>query len=551
MTPILSHAQDRLPSQQTETPAPDGPPVTVHGVVKNAATGQPVFRALVKIDEEQLGALTDKDGRFSIAGVASGLQTFEVTKPGFHAPGKSHEEGVASEHQVRVTADTPDLSFSLAPDNSISGRALLSPSGKPAEGMGIILFERTSSDGRPQWTLVPDGHHFRTQKEYRFFGLEDGTYVLASMNDLGPLRSYDPDCKDDLEEAGWDGFPPIYYPGSPVTADATPVVVGGGQSAAVDVTLATRKLYPVRITQPTVPAGNDWYFSMQVQGRGGEGLRYGINQYRNDDVCVYLPDGAYTLVENVAPTLGSKETRPSMSGALQFSVEGYPKQTLQMPLVEARKTSIYLHYQPGPPKSPEQAESGVTQPLRNFGISLADSPNNPNDLTAEQITDATYALPSAVPGSYWIHGAAGTPGTCLGPVTAASVDLAQSPWTAGSDGMGPLIDVVLRTDCATLTFSMPPTLPAEAAGEGASIYVYAIPEFSSVAGMLSAQLQQFGERSQKLDDITPGTYRVFAFRTPHSLMYRDPTALARFGTGKEITLDAGASSTFVVQEILP
>ena len=117
--------------------------------------------------------------------------------------------------------------------------------------------------------------------------------------------------------------------------------------------------------------------------------------------------------------------------------------------------------------------------------------------------------------------------------------------------MGPLIDVVLRTDCATLTFSMPPTLPAEAAGEGASIYVYAIPEFSSVAGMLSAQLQQFGERSQKLDDITPGTYRVFAFRTPHSLMYRDPTALARFGTGKEITLDAGASSTFVVQEILP
>jgi hypothetical protein len=108
---------------------------------------------------------------------------------------------------------------------------------------------------------------------------------------------------------------------------------------------------------------------------------------------------------------------------------------------------------------------------------------------------------------------------------------------------------VLRTDCASLTLQMPATLPEESSGEGTAVYVYLVPEFSSVADILTSQLDQYGDRTEKLEHITPGTYRIFAFRTPHALEFRNPAALARMGTGQEITLQPASSTTLVMQEI--
>src|SRR5438046_732320 len=80
------------PLPQPEQPVPPGMPpalanvarATVHGVVKNAATGEPLPRALVRIEGDAMtGALTDGEGRFEIPGVPIGPETFQVIKPGF------------------------------------------------------------------------------------------------------------------------------------------------------------------------------------------------------------------------------------------------------------------------------------------------------------------------------------------------------------------------------------------------------------------------------------------------------------------------------------
>ena len=62
----------------------DRTPTTLHGVVRNAATGEGLPRALVRIEgDANTGALTDGEGRFEIPNIPVGPQAVEVRKPGF------------------------------------------------------------------------------------------------------------------------------------------------------------------------------------------------------------------------------------------------------------------------------------------------------------------------------------------------------------------------------------------------------------------------------------------------------------------------------------
>ena len=75
-------AQDQSPPTQPSTL--DRTLTTLHGVVRNAATGEGVPRALVRIEgDANTGALTDGEGHFEIPNIAVGPQSVEVRKPGF------------------------------------------------------------------------------------------------------------------------------------------------------------------------------------------------------------------------------------------------------------------------------------------------------------------------------------------------------------------------------------------------------------------------------------------------------------------------------------
>jgi hypothetical protein len=180
--PLPDPSQDS--GQAAANPAA-GLRITVQGVVLNAATGQPLPRVLVKV--EDTGALTDGEGRFEIPGVPAGLQTITATKPGFRGQGSSYR-GFDSNayHLVRVADKMPELSFSLAPTNTLSGHVTLS-TGDPAVGIGIQLLRQSVEDGRANWNLM-DVHPTNPEGEYRFAGLEDGTYLAMTLpafdNDL-------------------------------------------------------------------------------------------------------------------------------------------------------------------------------------------------------------------------------------------------------------------------------------------------------------------------------------------------------------------------------
>jgi len=107
---------------------------TVHGVVRNSASGEPLPRALVRIEgDASTGTLTDGDGRFEIPGVPLGSQEIEVIKPGFLDQAFSGV-GANSEvqqfilafthggHSILVAAEMPDVVFTMSPPTRFMAR---------------------------------------------------------------------------------------------------------------------------------------------------------------------------------------------------------------------------------------------------------------------------------------------------------------------------------------------------------------------------------------------------------------------------------------------
>src|SRR6185437_2548238 len=79
---LLLAALRGTPSEAQQRPA--AVTLAVHGTVTNAATGEPLPRALVLANGQNgAGVLTDGDGRFEIDGLAAGPNVFQISKPGF------------------------------------------------------------------------------------------------------------------------------------------------------------------------------------------------------------------------------------------------------------------------------------------------------------------------------------------------------------------------------------------------------------------------------------------------------------------------------------
>jgi hypothetical protein len=246
-----------------------------------------------------------------------------------------------------------------------------------------------------------------------------------------------------------------------------------------------------------------------------------------------------------------------VKGMVDFGVDSRSPIRLRVPLTSGVATSIHFRYEPGPPKpqvnnridgDPEGSEPDPDPMQLSVVLTDGIAGRGDSNVNASRVSNDLYELDRVAPGAYWIEAATSRQGTCLGSVTAGGQGMGHSPWTAGQNGTGEAIDVVLRTDCAQLTLQLPAGLLDESTGEAPGFYLYVVPEFDSVGGVHNGVVQTFAERSETLDDMTPGTYRVFSFDTPQQLEYRRSGALDQLnGKGQEVTLPPGGSVNLVLE----
>jgi hypothetical protein len=545
--------------------------VTVHGVVLNTASGDPLPRALVRLTGDSgAGALTDGEGRYELADIPTGPQQIEIIKPGFLdaiAEGTAAAGGDAREfaHTVLVAAGMPGVTFRMEPANAIHGQVQLS-TGDMAEGIEITLLRQTVQSGRFVWQVTATT---KTTAEgvFRFGALADGTYVVysAPAMDNEALSLFAHPKRDNVERAG---YASQFYPEARDLAGAAKIQLREGQQAEANLSLALETFHDVAATVSVASDGPAQDFSPDRAGTTlsavvvdsqGHQLPY---QAQYDPIThavqALLPDGNYALVATagrptpVARRLGlnsSPRDGGPFTGAVEFAVSGHPVTNLRIALANTARSALQVSIE----------RSGATA-----DVTAANSEGHAIVLTISQtggwVTDgmiSTFALGSltgpintmfAAPGNYWVHTNLADRRYCEASLMAGGSNLAREPLTLSVSGSPAPLTLAVRDDCASLTLSLPPAADGSGVGEEPFYTIYVVPDFDSTADVIPQTLRPSDGGKVTLQGLTPGSYHVYAFDQPVALPYHEKAPMdALPNHGQTIELSPGQAASLVLE----
>jgi hypothetical protein len=554
-------------SQQPDQPtSPYGTArLTLQGVVRNGATGEPLPRALVQIEgDADTGTLTDGEGRFEIPGVPAGPQIVRLVKPGYRdRPYAGEEAGLQAEgpaHSVLAEAPMPDLNFTLAPDCAIHGHIELS-TGDPADGISVMLLKNVVRFGRAVWAQVTST---KTNGEgnYRFGGLPDGIYAVSTEPALESEPAVSVVAAGSAANVARSGYASVYYPDARDLAGATRIRLSGGAQAEANFSLALEPFYPVTAidaAQTNAPgatrgpqAGNYLATVMDVSGHL---LPYPA-QYdeATHSLQANLPDGTYTLVvrrfgnpDDSAPASGRQTHRVgALAGAVEFTVAGHPVTGLRFPLGPPPAGVVHLRLIHNTDNPTSAIAASDAPNLVNLALDPSNGASGENVWSMDNGPDAISF--TAQPGSYWLTAYVQRKGLCAGALSSGSFNLAREPLALSLASSPPPMELELRDDCGTLALNLPATLSGFVPGEEPYYTVYVVPDFDTVQSLPPMTMHPSSGPTLNLDGLTPGSYHVYIFDSPVHLEYRNPAVLAALpNAGQQVTVSAGTTANLTLE----
>jgi hypothetical protein len=569
--PGQTQAQPQAQSQEQESAQPTAF-VPVRGVVRNAATGQPLPRVLVRIEgDADAGALTDGEGRFEFPAVPLGPQTFRLLKPGFRdRPYATEDVAYQSDgpaHSVLVAAQMPELNFHLAPTCAIHGHIDLS-TGDPAQGITVVLVKQVIRNGRAVWA---QNGTTRTNGDgaYRFASLPHGTYVVYTQPALESELAVATVAEGSAANVARGGYRGVFYPDARDFSGAARIRLAGGDQAQANLSL-TRETFHTVLATPYFPNGRPFVpnspaetgfdaslSSASIFDGAGHRLSYAAQfDTESHSIQVSLPDGAYTLLVSVATnepvteTQGKANRKPSsFAGFVEFSVAGHAVPNLRIPLglnpswpvrIRAERTSLGARQPAG-----QGLQSMVSVTTTDAGELQTEGSGG--QTTAEALGPDLLDLSSAGFGPVWINTQVNDRSLCVASFTAGGTNLAREPLNLSLATGPPLMDLTLRDDCGTLALELPPALADFVPGEEPFYTVYVVPDFDTTVDIPPMNVHPSSGPTLTLDGLTPGNYHVYVFNAPVRLEYRNPAALAALRRpGQAVMLSPGTVTNLML-----
>jgi hypothetical protein len=154
------------------------PAVAVHGIVREADSGQPVGAATVTAVDPGgqviASTVSDPDGSYLITGIDADAITLVAAAPGADPRATTVELARSTDYQANLALDTY---------STLRGTIIVD--GRPAGHVRLALH---TSDGRTAATTITDENG-----AYRFDRVKAGQYVLASTTSAGQTVPLPPD----------------------------------------------------------------------------------------------------------------------------------------------------------------------------------------------------------------------------------------------------------------------------------------------------------------------------------------------------------------------
>jgi hypothetical protein len=497
-----------------QQPNPNAKRYTVSGTVYNAITSEPIGRALVHLNgPEQHVAFTGADGRFEVQNVPEGQFWITAQRPGFFAPQQNRTA-------FKVGSSSNDFRVPLTPESKITG-TVLDSEGEPVEDMTVQVFGAQIIDGRKQW-MQRGGASTDENGEYKVEGQMPGSVVVCTSS---RPRTY--------TQRTTETYPGRCYPNAPDTSSAQQIQIAPGQPSQVDFTIDTVHAY--RISGTVVGgSGNVGGWLEGSNGMPGIGVRINPRTHRFE--LGPVPDGTWKIhfqeMEGRGTALQTEE-EVTVSGADVTNLQVVLSPGVDVP-VEFIQPASSAAEQPGAGTTAPTGFNGNLPVVRlhrpgenvffgNVPMAVPD-PSSPPGAVPRQI------FKGVSPGSYKVS--VQPVGSCIASVASGGLDLLEQPLTISPGSTPEPIVVTLRSDCASLEV----TLHNDHPENGAMLLL--VPESAG----LEASIMGVSGGSFTFQQLTPGTYHIYAVSDASDLEYANPDAMREI-SGQTVTLDASQKAT--------
>ena len=470
----------------------------IAGIVRNAATGEPMRRAGVTIPEA--ADLTNAGGGFRFCGLSPGSYYVNAEKPGFA------ETGI----RLTVGPSREDLDLRLEPLSVIRGK-VTDGDDQPLEKAAVQLLAAHIVAGRRAVSVAAETVT-DDRGEYRIAQVAAGRYYLRAAGWSG-------DASRDTRVA----FVPAYYGGGADLAMASALQIDPGHDLRADFEIKSETGYHISGTvaglSATPPAKIELLDSEREPIAVSARLDPATGRFGIDSV----PQGSYTVriaqeadprqrvgelalhvngdIEQAAVRMSSL---PALRGVMRFSDSG----------ADQRKT---------PPSCSIRLWPAGTWFTESGTLDVATEP------------DGTFVLESVPPGPYRIH--MDCAGAYVAQARMGDADLPPGgEFSVPAGSTVPSMEAVLASDGGTVEVS-----PEE--GAQGPAWVLLLPVSGNELQLRVAQMR----KKAKFSGVAPGDYEVYAWTgLPEGFAYADLQSRQSWPAGAE-QIHIGARETVAVK----
>jgi hypothetical protein len=373
-------------AQQPAASPTDEKPSSIQGVVVNALTGEPVLRAHVMCDgsvagkQQQFGAMTNAEGKYSITGLPAGSYWVTVEKTAFVAPIENGRRG--TQLTLKPGDTRSDIQLKLTPTGAILGR-VTDTDGNPVETAGVYA-DLGGMNGRRGGAVTDEKGNFRIG------GLEPGRYrIRASPSNL----PFPPEIRTDGSVEPH--FVPTYHPDSLDSKGATRVIVkSGADITGVDVKLRRTPFVRISGLITGIPEGTQ-SSSLRLELRDESGSTRSMNVVGADGKFEYwnLDPGKWV----VSGVIGNRD-QMVRSAPLEVEIGQQNVDNLELRMVAPFEVTGQIGFtdESAKPKLPPSGGQPPRFSLQDAARVGRVSGTMPVPLTA----DGTFKFSNVSPGKY-------------------------------------------------------------------------------------------------------------------------------------------------------